>query len=456
MDQPTDPSPPSSDPVSDPIPTPPASDPTPTPTETTPQAGTSTVPSIRPFSASAPLFTAGSTNPNTTITLVEDVSDDDDANSIITVSTADSDDDRRVRVSQFDLPPVGGSSTEKPMEWDPFETPSAPPPIDPIVPVAFPEPQLPDGPRPADIQVIQVPMTTAQPAPVYAPSGVQVMPPGVLPPSYPGMPSSAPPYSFGQGGYTPSAFSTAPAQPIGGEKSMPAQPSTSKSMKKDLEKNNGSDQTNAFRYLGACSVYSIYWCCMLLLFVIPLGGLLIFFWWSSRIQVSLASASAVSASARAPDANSMLFNMTIKVRVNNKNSSPIQIKEIVTDAWFGGHGGIIRKKEIGNGRIVGTNMTVQGRMESTFDVPVQMRFEASTDPQFKALEEVVRGCGRVSGGKREIEMQVKVGMSTVVGSKSLRTGVSDTMRVACPLPDDFKSDLITKVVDDLKKKDGGK
>jgi hypothetical protein len=230
-------------------------------------------------------------------------------------------------------------------------------------------------------------------------------------------------------------------------------PSSTKSKQKDLEKNSPTMGQNTFCYLGACSAFSIYWCCMLLLFVIPLGGILVFFWWSSRIQISLAGSTTVAGSATAPDANSLLFNMTVRVKVTNKNSSPVLLREVVADAWFGGSGGFIQKKEIGHGRIA-SNVTVPGHSDSTVDIPVQMRFEASTDPSFAALEQVVRGCGRVGGGKREIEMQVKVGVGATVDGRQLRTGVADTARVACPLADDFKSDLVTKVVGDLKKKDG--
>jgi len=208
-------------------------------------------------------------------------------------------------------------------------------------------------------------------------------------------------------------------------------------------------QRNVMCYWLSCSAYSIYWMCALLLFLIPLGALLVFFYWSSRVQLNAVSVEGVSGSVKAPDDKALLMDVNVKVQLTNKNSSPVNLTNIQASSWVGGDGGLIKKKSLGDATVSST--LVNGQGQAVITLPIHLRFDQDSDPKWAGLSEVLKGCGRAGGGKRAIDMQITTGATTILMGRDVHLSGTQTVKMDCPIPDDFNSDLTTQLQAKLKR-----
>jgi len=216
----------------------------------------------------------------------------------------------------------------------------------------------------------------------------------------------------------------------------------------DFKEREKRKQRNVMCYWLSCSAFSIYWMCALLLFLIPLGALLVFFYWSSRVQLNAVSIEGVSGSVKAPDDKALLMDVNVKVQITNKNSNVVNLTNVLASTWVGGNGGLLKKKSLGDAIL--NNTQIDGKAQSTVTLPIHLRFDQDTDPNWAGLTEVLKGCGRGGGGKRSIDMQVTTGATTILMGRDVHLSGTQTVKMDCPIPDDFTSDLTNQIQAKLK------
>jgi len=354
-----------------------------------------------------------------------------------------------------------GSLHEAPVAWDPFAAsqPVAPPPppftaaaaapakdiTSPAPVMAMPEPHISTVLMPGQQKPVQPAYT-----PVYGmpqPQIIQqvvVTPPAYQPPQAGGMTyTGSDAYKLGGG--------------VGGvgvgndiEKGKMYAPTglADRPVSDDFKEREKRKQRNVMCYWLSCSAFSIYWMCALLLFLIPLGALLVFFYWSSRVQLNAVSIEGVSGSVKASDDKTLLMDVNVKVQITNKNSNAVNLTNIQASSWVGGSGGLIKKKSLGDATLNST--LVDGKAQTTVTLPIHLRFDQDTDPKWAGLTEVLKGCGRGGGSKRSIDMQVTTGATTILMGRDVHLSGTQTVKMDCPIPDDFTSDLTTQIQAKLK------
>lgn len=199
-----------------------------------------------------------------------------------------------------------------------------------------------------------------------------------------------------------------------------------------------------------CSFGKLYWTCACILFLVPLGLIIGFIVLSNRVKIVAMEAHGVNGTISSPDTKAFLMNIEVKLKIVNKNSVGINITTLNIDTAIPpSYGGPRGAKQLGTYSKEELIKVEQGG-EKIIPITIPLRFDADSDPEFKSLMEVIKSCGLVGGGLRPFTLKVSTSALGKVVGKDVAFKTSDSLDVACPIPSDFKSDLLTQLVEKAK------
>jgi len=202
------------------------------------------------------------------------------------------------------------------------------------------------------------------------------------------------------------------------------------------------------RCCGCCSLYTCLCilCCVVLLLgaAIAVAALLLFRAPKITVQgVSLSSASQVPIFQ--PDPSTVALNLTVRINVDNPNVIGATLKKILGS----GQSPSLPNVDIANGEV--DDVTIGSKTNTTIDFPLTIKYSEKVDPNHVALTDMLVKCGLTGQAKQKIPLKYKV--ATTLNVIGIGIGLPDytsDISFDCPIPAGFNSDLVQKIINDLK------